>query len=139
MATGYQYTHGVDLQPNHQTDAYSCAITVCDLMSELSLGILPWVPKERKLQRIGYTLFLCISAKICSSQDLGMSDESLHAIKAGVLAPNRRGNLLSPTRAMTDILTSSLFSPLPVQEERCVVVSEHGTMNIGLWTCDMLL
>jgi hypothetical protein len=66
-------------------------------MSELSLGTLPWVPKERELRRIKYALFLCISAKICSLQDLGMSDELLHAIKAGVLAPDRQGNLLSPT------------------------------------------
>jgi hypothetical protein len=93
FAGGHQYTRGTDLQPVHQMDNYSCAIAVCNLMSELALNTLPWIPQERDLRRIEYALFLCISAKLCLPCDLELSDDSLLAIKGGVLACDNAGRL----------------------------------------------
>jgi hypothetical protein len=84
--TTSSFASGSDLQMSRQTDGHSCAITVCDLICELTMGTRPWIPSERNLRRVEYALFLCLGTNICSSEDLGMGSEALKNIKNGVLA-----------------------------------------------------
>jgi hypothetical protein len=130
FAGGLSYKRGFDLQLVHQMDGYSCAITVCDLISELVLCTTPWVPQERDLRRVEYALFLCLAHKLCSQSDLDMSDDSLLAIKGGVLARNGPLRLLSNIQAVQDPVTA-ISSPVVEQASEYEIANTDSSAAVG--------
>jgi hypothetical protein len=74
------------LKMNHQHNTHSCAITVCDLFCELTVGSLPWVSEEADLRRSEYTLILSLGFGITSPEALGMTTDVVLRIKNGLLS-----------------------------------------------------
>jgi hypothetical protein len=66
-----------------QTDSYSCAIAVLDLICELTVSTSPWTPTKMHLWRMEYALLLCLGTGTLSEDQLGLAKGALLTMKMG--------------------------------------------------------
>jgi hypothetical protein len=96
----------VKLSMNAQDNAYSCAVTVWDAITQFLFNAPPWTAKEKHFRHIEWALYICLRLGMITPEDLELSEAIVRDMMAQPQEVLIEDHMETSSKSTTDIINA---------------------------------